>query len=147
MKIKWLNILFITSLFGLAACSESKSTNNNDTSNDRWYTQEKVKRGKILYQNNCAQCHKKDASGHANAEQDFSAPALNGTEHTWHHPMSILQRTVKHGGVPLGGTMPSFSDKLTNEEINDILAWVQSHWPDKIYTLWDKRNTQSLLNK
>jgi len=143
MQIKWLNIIFTANLAVLAACSESNSTKNND----RWYTQEQVKRGKILYQNNCAQCHKMDASGHANAEQDFSAPALNGTEHAWHHPMSVLQRTVKYGGIPLGGTMPGFKNKLINEEINDIFAWVQSHWSDKTYTLWSKRNTQSLKNK
>jgi len=147
MKVNRLNILLIISLFGLSACSESKSTKNNEVSNDRWYTQEQVKHGNVLYQKNCAQCHKTDASGHANAEQDFSAPALNGTEHTWHHPMSVLQRTVKQGGIPLGGTMPGFTNKLTNEEINNIFAWVQSHWPDKIYILWDKRNTQSLQNK
>jgi len=109
----------------------------------RWYTQEQVKRGRALYKENCAQCHQADASGHANVIEGNSAPALNGTEHTWHHPLSSLRRTVKQGGIPLGGTMPSFSDKLTNEEIDDILAWVQSHWSSDIYTAWEKRNKQS----
>ena len=143
MKNKWLNILLMTSLIGLTACSESKSTKNNGTLSERWYTQEQVKRGKVLYQNNCIQCHKKDASGHANAEQEFSAPALNGTEHTWHHPLPILQRTVKHGSIPLGGTMPGFSGKLSDKDVDDVLAWVQSQWSDGIYNKWNIINQKN----
>jgi len=139
MKIKWLGIILLGSSTSLYGCSEN-------TTETRWYTQEQVKRGNILYQNNCAQCHQTDASGHANVKDGNTAPALNGTEHTWHHPLSALRRTVKQGGIKLGGTMPGFSEKLSNEEIDDILAWVQSHWSDKIYAAWDKRNKLSMQN-
>jgi len=145
MNVKWLGFFLAGSLISLSGCSEDRTSEN--VTQSRWYTQEQVSRGNSLYQENCAQCHQTDASGHANANEDNSAPALNGTEHAWHHPLSILRRTVKLGGIPLGGTMPSFSNKLNNEEIDDILAWVQSHWPAKTYTLWDKRNKKSLQNK
>lgn len=48
--------------------------------------------------------------------------------------------------------MPGFADKLKKQQIDAILAWVQSHWTDEIYTTWHERNLQSgkslqLLNK
>ncbi len=39
--------------------------------------------------------------------------------------------------------MPGFADKLNAREIDDILAWVQSHWPDGIYKVWSERNAQA----
>ena len=48
---------------------------------------------------------------------------------------------MRNGGIPLGGTMPEFGSKLNTEQIDNILAWVQSHWPDKIYRIWSERNS------
>ena len=115
---------------------------------ERWYTQAEVKRGNKLFQENCAVCHKPDASGTANwreldANGKLPPPPLNGTAHTWHHPLSVLRRTVRFGGVPLGGTMPGFNEKLTDRQIDDVLAWVQSRWSDEIYRIWYERDTQS----
>ena len=114
----------------------------------RWYGQDQVERGNTLYQANCAACHKPDASGtpdwkKLDANGKLPPPPLNGTAHTWHHPMSVLHRTVRNGGVPLGGTMPPFATKLTPQQIIDILAWVQSHWPDEIYSIWNERNSMA----
>jgi len=39
--------------------------------------------------------------------------------------------------------MPAFWDKPKKDEIDAILAWVQSHWPDQIYALWRERDAQS----
>lgn len=111
----------------------------------RWYTQEQVERGYGLFQENCAECHKPDASGdpnwkQVNAEGKLPPPPLNGTAHAWHHPLPLLRRIVRTGGVPMGGTMPSFKDKLKPDEIDAILAWVQSHWSDEIYATWHQIN-------
>ncbi len=32
--------------------------------------------------------------------------------------------------------MPSWKDKLTDAQIEQIIAWVQSRWPDEIYAAW-----------
>ena len=32
---------------------------------------------------------------------------------------------------------------LARREIDDILAWIQSHWPERIYTIWSERNAQA----
>jgi mono/diheme cytochrome c family protein len=45
--------------------------------------------------------------------------------------------------VPLGGTMPGFGEKLNSREVDEILAWVQSHWSDEIYRIWYERNEQA----
>ncbi len=47
--------------------------------------------------------------------------------------MQVLRRTVMIGGIPLGGSMPGFGGQLNAQQIDDVLAWVQSHWPERIY--------------
>jgi len=116
---------------------------------ERWYSRAQIRRGEPLFQANCARCHGADASGtlnwrQPNADGKFPPPPLNGTAHTWHHSLSVLRRTVNLGGVRLGGTMPGFADKLDSEQVNDILAWVQSHWSDEIYRVWYERNAQDV---
>ncbi len=111
----------------------------------RWYTEEQVKRGYPLFQQHSAECHKPDASGDPNwkqvdAEGKLPPPPLNGTAHAWHHPLPLLRRIVREGGIPMGGSMPPFKDKLDSKQIDDILAWVQSHWSDQIYATWNKIN-------
>lgn len=120
-----------------AVQSETKS----QQSKARWYSQQQVVNGNALYRVNCAKCHVIDASGQK--INDIVVPALNGTEHTWHHPMSVLRRVVRNGGKAVGGIMPGFASKLTSEEIDAILAWAQSHWSDEIYAKWAQIDAKS----
>jgi mono/diheme cytochrome c family protein len=111
----------------------------------RWYTTEQVETGAALYAQHCASCHKPNAEGTADwktrdAHGRLPPPPLNGTAHAWHHPLDILRTVVKQGGAPVGGSMPAFADKLAPQEIDAILAWVQSHWSDKIYAIWHERD-------
>lgn len=113
----------------------------------RWYTQDQADRGYVIYQANCATCHKPDASGTKDwqtqdANGKYPPPPINGTAHAWHHPLKILRRVVNKGGVPLGGAMPGFEGKLSHRDVDDVLAWVQSNWSDEIYKLWYERNEQ-----
>ena len=142
----------------LSACDKTSDTGGSnvvaqpfappDSTMPRWYTQGQVNRGYNLFQQNCAVCHKADASGTTNWQQTdangkLPPPPLNGTAHTWHHSLNVLRRAVREGGIPLGGSMPGFKDRLNAGEIDDILAWVMSHWNDKIYGIWQQRNDQS----
>ncbi len=116
----------------------------------RWYSEAQVARGEKVYRENCAGCHGSDASGDPNWRQPnsdgkFPPPPLNGTAHTWHHPKNMLRMTIRRGGVPLGGSMPPFGDKLSREEIDAVIAWVQSHWSDEIYSAWARRNAQAAI--
>jgi len=98
-------------------------------------------RGLKLYQKNCASCHGKNAEGTPDwrkTEDDgmFPPPPLNGTGHTWHHPTKVLVNLIKNGTAKIGGKMPAWKDKLSDQEINDILAWIKAQWPDEIYAAW-----------
>ncbi len=114
---------------------------------DRWYSDAQVKQGKNLFSENCAVCHGKNAEAtkdwkKRDANGNLVPPPLNGTAHTWHHPFNILKQTIKKGGAAVGGTMPSFGEKLTDAQIEAIIAWFQSKWSDEIYSAWNKRNKQ-----
>ena len=32
--------------------------------------------------------------------------------------------------------MPGFAETLSDEQILDVIAWIQARWPDEIYTQW-----------
>ena len=114
----------------------------------RWYSMQQVQAGGALYQQHCAECHGPDASGTADWRQvgpdgKYPPPPLNGTAHTWHHHLDGLRRTLRVGGVPLGGSMPGFADKLSDQDVDAVLAWVQSRWSDDIYTQWQDINARA----
>lgn len=134
----------------LTACngqSESIETSKKSTlDSPRWYSAEQVSQGGELFQENCAGCHGDKAQGLAHdwkkplADGSYPPPPLNGSAHAWHHPLPLLMRTIDRGGVPLGGVMPGFRDKLNEDEKLAVIAWFQSLWPDEIYQRWEKRN-------
>ena len=101
-----------------------------------------IERGKIAYQNNCVSCHMinlvraeywkdVDEDGHR------KAPPLNGTGHTWHHDDKTLHAIIKYGLAKLvknyEGKMMGFGDKLSDKEIDSVLAYIKSFWPEKEY--------------
>ncbi len=146
--------LFGITLAFVSGCGDEQKRSAENTAqlttsqHNRWYNQDQINRGNTLYQANCASCHKPDASGTSNwktldANGKLPPPPLNGSAHTWHHPLMVLRRTIVNGGIPLGGTMPPFGSKLNLQQIDDILAWVQSHWSDEIFTIWNERNTMA----
>jgi len=117
----------------------------NTNADKRWYTQTQVDKGQVIFEKNCATCHGDNAQGTLEwkktlADGSYPPPPLNGTAHTWHHPINILRRTIYYGGIPLGGTMPSFKDTLTKEEMDAVIAYFQSKWDKKIYDAWSERN-------
>ena len=93
--------------------------------------------GQTLYEAQCASCHGIDGEGQPNwqipnAEGVFPAPPHNSEGHTWHHPDQVLlEITAKGGSLPNSG-MPGFSDKLTEPEMEAILAHIKTFWdPEK----------------
>ena len=114
---------------------------------DRWYDDKLVTSGSQLFQQNCASCHgvnaegtqewkKTDASGH------YPPPPLNGSGHAWHHSIPQLARSIKEGGIQLGGVMPGFGGQLDDQQILVLIAYFQSKWPDEIYRTWHNRHMQ-----
>ena len=111
----------------------------------RWYTSDQVERGGAVFAQNCAECHGANAEATPNWRETtpdgkYPPPPLNGSAHAWHHPLDMLRRQIRLGGVPLGGVMPPFKDKLSAADIDAAIAYFQSKWNDEIYSLWLERN-------
>ena len=107
----------------------------------RWYTEQQVAAGAPLYATWCASCHGADGSATAEwrtPDDDgiYPPPPLNGTAHTWHHPLAQLDHTIAAGGAEYGGVMPGFGPVIQAEDRLAIIAWFQSGWPDDIYERW-----------
>ena len=104
--------------------------------------------GKQLFQTNCSSCHGDLAQGivtdwqKPGADGKYPAPPLNGTAHTWHHSISALAGTIQNGTIGLGGSMPAWKGKLSEDDTFAIIIWLTSLWPDEIYEAWMERNKQ-----
>ncbi len=108
-----------------------------------------VMQGGRLYAKNCAQCHGATAQGAPNWHKvdklgKYPPPPLNGTGHAWHHGIDVLKGTIRNGGKKLGGTMPGFASKLSDKDMEAIIAWFQSHWPKKIMDTWERNNNKRI---
>jgi len=139
-----IKILLVTSVLFSSHFVAAESTQT-----EHWYSNDQRTTGKVLFKDNCAVCHGDKAQGlskdwkKALANGKYPAPPLNGTAHTWHHSMDALTIQVRNGGKKLGGWMPPFKDKLNTEQIESIIAFVQSQWTDEIYSAWEERQSRS----
>jgi mono/diheme cytochrome c family protein len=139
-----MRFVVIMSCILLVSCAEPVQ----ETVPGRWYTAEQVTAGEPLYQTFCAQCHAADGSATADWRTPDSAgiyppPPLNGTAHTWHHPLEVLDGTIANGGIEFGGVMPGFAASLNAAERLAIIAWFQSLWSDDIYRRWEEIDGRS----
>ena len=101
-----------------------------------------IARGKTIYQNNCISCHQANLVGVENWKEldedgHRKSPPLNGTGHTWHHDDATLHNIIKYGLVKLvknyQGKMLGFEDKLKDKDIDSVLTYIKSFWPDDMY--------------
>ena len=112
--------------------------------NKFWYSKQQQLQGEVLFKQNCAVCHGQNAEATANwketdANGNYPPPPLNGTAHAWHHSLDLLRKTVREGGQKMGGLMPPFADRLTDEQIDSVIAYFQSKWSDELYEKWAGR--------
>ncbi len=110
---------------------------------DRPFSMDSLMRGARIFQEQCAQCHGPDAQGHPDWQnpQVAAAPPLNGTGNEWKRSRSDMVAIILDGatrdGVPV---MPSWKGRLTQQEIEDVIAWYQALWPAEVYEKWHKAN-------
>lgn len=121
-------------------CSHAMAT-------ERWFDQPIVDYGNKLFQQHCATCHGSNAEGtrewkKPDANGNYPPPPLDGSAHAWHHSIPQLARSIKEGGVQLGGVMPPFGDQLSDPEVLALIAYFQSRWPDEVYRVWHERFMQ-----
>ena len=123
------------------AAATAAAASTHGPAADRWYTADRVERGAGLYQQHCAACHGQAGEGAPdwrtpNADGRMPPPPLDGSGHTWHHPVAVLGYQIKFGAPGGQGAMPGFDGRLDDQQIADIIAWFQSHWPDRVYAEW-----------
>jgi mono/diheme cytochrome c family protein len=153
MKVKL--IISITTGLLLQACGEQPASSTQQTpvaevvATDKVYPRirdvEQIARGGNIFQQHCAQCHGANAEGAPNwhvagPDGKYPPPALNGTAHAWHHPLPALKHTIRNGTLVIGGNMPAHADKLSEQDIEDVIAWFQNKWPDELYQAWARNN-------
>ncbi|MBM3946073.1 MAG: cytochrome c [SAR202 cluster bacterium] len=101
-----------------------------------------IARGGAVYQANCAACHGTNGQGQPgwrrqNSDGTYPAPPHDASGHTWHHGDGLLFRIVKEGGkvyeTPgFKSSMPPFGDRLSDEEIRAVIAYIKTLWPPKL---------------
>ena len=101
--------------------------------------------GRALYDQHCAACHGANLEGAPDWQRPgpdgrLPAPPHDETGHTWHHGDAMLFDYTRRGGqaflddlgVRFDSGMPAFGDILTDAEIEAILAFIRSTWPEQI---------------
>ena len=130
------NLLFIPLIILLAGCNPEEKNKNSGSM---------VLLGKKIYNKNCLSCHGPKGQGLAkdwkvkDENGNYPAPPLNGTAHTWHHSPEQLLYTINKGGVEMGGQMPAFEKRLTEEEKKALIEYMYSLWPKEIQEKYDDR--------
>lgn len=87
---------------------------------------EVLAKGAELYAANCQLCHG-DREGKG---ATLGAPPHNASGHTWHHPDAQLKETIFNGKLGFG-LMPPFKDKLTEREVDAVVAYIRTWWTEQ----------------
>ena len=131
-----MKIFIIAIIVLLAGCSSGEKEKTPELN---------VALGENIFNQNCVSCHGikgrgltkdwkvKDENG------NYPAPPLNGTAHTWHHSPSDLLYTINKGGGEMGGQMPGFEGRLSEQEKLALLEYIYSLWPSEIQAKYEKR--------
>jgi mono/diheme cytochrome c family protein len=101
--------------------------------------------GENIYKAECASCHGKQLEGQPDwrtrrADGKLPAPPHDASGHTWHHPMEQLAAITKFGMVPPNAPadyvsdMPAFAGKLNDQQIANVLAYIENQWSPEIRT-------------
>jgi len=97
--------------------------------------------GKQVFADNCAVCHGDRAQGttewrQTDADGYYPPPPLNGSAHAWHHSTEVLKDVILAGSPQGQGNMPAWKDNLSDEQIDAVIVWIQSTWPQTVYDTW-----------
>ena len=111
----------------------------------------RLERGQAIYAEHCASCHGAELEGQPDWRSRLPngrmpAPPHDASGHTWHHSDSVLFRITKEGLSAIVGDnyesdMPAFGGVLNDGEIQSVLEFIKSTWPER------ERNYQAEINR
>ena len=90
-----------------------------------------AKRGEAVYQRGCIACHGRDGKGAPETSTVFvrpdTWPDFTRCDQTTPEANAAYKAVIVHGGKSLAFSqiMPAFGDLLTNEQIDDVVAYVR----------------------
>jgi mono/diheme cytochrome c family protein len=90
-------------------------------------------RGARDYLNNCISCHSASGKGYAQTFPSLAGnPVVNGDD-----PSSLINIVLNGATVPPTNrepthlTMPPFRDRLTDEQVSDVVTFIRSNWGNR----------------
>ena len=102
-------------------------------------------RGAQLFGEHCALCHGPRAQGHPDwqtpSDGSFAAaPPLDGTGNDWKRSRAELAHTIMQGAQGKDGAeiMPAWKGRLSEHDVEALVAWLQSLWAPDVYDKWLK---------
>lgn len=113
-------------------------------------TDPNLQAGQAVYNLRCAHCHGDNGGGQLastvpNTQQLglHTVPPHDATGHTWQHPSQLIRQVLLNGiRNPLDHyPMPPFEGVITDEEIDQLIAYMALWWTDEQRT-WQAQVTQ-----
>jgi mono/diheme cytochrome c family protein len=147
---KILLVMAAALLAGACGKKESQAPAIKDQANRPFSSTESLIRGVRLYQEHCALCHGPEAQGHPDWQnpQVVAAPPLNGTgnerKRRKQDMIAIIQNGATRHGEPV---MPAWKGRLSDQDIEDIIAWYQALWPAEVYQHWREIDAKTTASK
>ncbi|PCJ73543.1 MAG: cytochrome C [Rhodobacteraceae bacterium] len=141
---------YIVGVLGLAVIAAGVLVYSN---NEKQQLQLDTSVGAALYAASCASCHGANLQGEPDWQTTkpdgfLPAPPHDENGHTWHHADRILLDYIKLGGAAalaksgvenFQSGMPAFEGVLSSDEIDALLDYIKSSWPENIRTVQQDR--------
>ncbi len=87
--------------------------------------------GSSIFASTCAICHGPTGNGDPGL-----APGLGSPWHAWEHPDRQIREWIADGKLGLDRRMPAYGDRLDEQAISDVIAYVRTLWTQ------EQRDTQ-----
>ncbi len=113
---------------------------------------EQAMRGRQVYEKYCLKCHGPEGSGQpgdwrVKGENGmYPPPPLDDSAHAWHHPTAVLKQRIRKGSPPGVGDMPAWQGRLSEAEIDDVVAYIKSLWSPDVFRHWSEIEMRSMQN-
>lgn len=104
--------------------------------------------GALYYDVYCSSCHGPNGQGQYPARpwgsvapdlEGWIAPALDMQGHCYVHPRGQLFSIIRNGSPFPGTTMVGFKNKLTDDQIRAIVAYLESLWDARTRSEYEQR--------